>query len=92
MHVRPSSNPIRKRHSEIISSRDGTVLDVIQIQENKLGLAVSTDHRFATKESVSFEELADEQFIIDPRSKSSPPLGVASTSTPSISQSGLPTT
>jgi DNA-binding transcriptional LysR family regulator len=72
MHVGPSSDPIRKRHTEIISSRDGSVLDVIHIQENMLGVAVSTDHRFATKEFVRFDELADEQFIIDPRSTSSP--------------------
>jgi DNA-binding transcriptional LysR family regulator len=75
MHIGPSSDPIRKRHTEIISSRDGTVLDVIHIQKNRLGVAVSTDHRFATRESVSFEELAEEQFIIDPRSTSSPNYG-----------------
>lgn len=75
MHIGPSSTPIRKRHTEIISSQDGTVLDVIHIQENKLGVAVSIDHKFATETSVSIGDLADEQFIVDPRSTSSPNYG-----------------
>lgn len=75
MHIGPSSSSIRKRHTEIISSRDGTVLDVIHIQESRLGVAVSSDHRLATRDFVSFSELANEQFIIDPRTTSSPNYG-----------------
>jgi DNA-binding transcriptional LysR family regulator len=75
MHVGANPSSTRKRRTEVIAERDGTVLDSVRIQTNSLGVAVPTDHRLAAKKSVILEDLAEEQFVIVPRSTGSPSYG-----------------
>jgi DNA-binding transcriptional LysR family regulator len=75
MHVGASPSSTRKRRTEVIAERDGTILDSVRIQTNSLGVAVPTDHRLAAKKSVTLEDLAAEQFVIVPRSTGSPSYG-----------------
>jgi DNA-binding transcriptional LysR family regulator len=74
MHLGPGPGPVHKRRTEV-SSRDGTVLESVRIQISSLGVAVSADHWLASKSSVSLKDLANEQFVVDPRSNSSPSYG-----------------
>ena len=75
MHFGPTPGPVRKRRTEVIAERDGTVLDSVRIQTNSLGVAVPTDHHLAKKKSVTLEDLAGEQFVVVPKSTSSPSYG-----------------
>ncbi len=80
MHLGPSLGPVRKRRTELISERDGTVLDSVRIQTGTIGVAVPMEHRLAHRKSVALEELADEQFVVVPKSSSSPNYGKLYTS------------
>jgi DNA-binding transcriptional LysR family regulator len=75
MHYGPNPTQVRKRRTEVVSDRDGTVLNYVRIQTNTLGVAVPIEHRLAQKRSVTLEELAEEQFVVVPRSSSSPSYG-----------------
>lgn len=69
MHLGPSPHP-GKRRTEINIEREGVVLDSLCIQTGHLGVAVSNDHRFARRKSLTLADLADEGFIVDPKSSS----------------------
>jgi DNA-binding transcriptional LysR family regulator len=75
MHLGPNPRQTRKRRTEVVPNRDGAVLDFVRIQTGGLGVAVPTDHRFAAKKSIALEDLAEEQFVVVPRSSSSPSYG-----------------
>ena len=75
MHLGQGPGPVRKRRTEVVSERDGTVLDSVSIQTNTLGVAVPIDHPLGRKQSVTLEELAGEHFVVVPRSSSSPSYG-----------------
>ena len=71
----PSPGLVRKRRTQVVYEREGTALDVVCIQTNTLGVAVPVDHPLGRKQSVTLEELAGEQFVVVPRSSSSPSYG-----------------
>ena len=70
MHLGPSPHP-GKRRTEINMEREGIVLDSMCIQTGNVGVAVPNDHRFARRKSLTLEDLADEGFVVDPKSSSS---------------------
>jgi DNA-binding transcriptional LysR family regulator len=70
MHLGPSPHP-GKRRTEINIEREGIVLDSLCIQTGHLGVAISNDHRLARRKSLTLADLADEGFIVDPKSSSS---------------------
>lgn len=67
MHFGPSPHP-GKRRTEINMEREGIVLDSICIQTGSLGVAVPNDHRLAKRKSVTLKDLADESFVVVPKS------------------------
>lgn len=67
MHFGPSPHP-GKRRTEINMEREGIVLDSICIQTGSLGVAVPNDHRLAKRKSVTLNDLADEWFVVVPKS------------------------
>jgi DNA-binding transcriptional LysR family regulator len=75
MHVGPTLGPASKRRVEILSERDGTVLDYVSIQTGALGVAVPAHHRFAQRKSIALSELAGEKLVVVPKSSSSPSYG-----------------
>lgn len=75
MVLGPRSAVFRKDSANDVLERDGIVLESIQIQSGGLGVVVPHSHRLAQKSSVSLAELAAEDFIVVPRSSSSPGYG-----------------
>lgn len=69
MHFGPSPHQ-GKRRTEINMEREGIVLDSICIQTGTLGVAVPNEHRFAKRKSVTLKDLADEWFVVVPKSSS----------------------
>jgi DNA-binding transcriptional LysR family regulator len=75
MHFGPRPALLRRKRKDDAQSQDQTVLDWLPIQTGGLGVAMSIDHRLATRKSVSLAELAKERFVVVPRSISSPSYG-----------------
>jgi DNA-binding transcriptional LysR family regulator len=75
MHLSPPPDPMRKRRTDPLSNRDGIVLDSLCIQTGNIGVAVPLEHRLAQRKSIALEELAEEQFVVVPRSSSNPSNG-----------------
>ncbi|MFT4066779.1 LysR substrate-binding domain-containing protein [Paraburkholderia sp.] len=70
MHLAPGPHP-GKRRTEINMEREGIVLDSICIQTGNLGVALPKDHRLARRKSLTLEDLANEWFVVVPRSSTS---------------------
>jgi DNA-binding transcriptional LysR family regulator len=70
MHLGPNPHP-GKRRTEINMEREGIVLDSVCIQTGSLGVVVPHDHRLARRKSLTLEDLANEWFVVVPRSSSS---------------------
>jgi DNA-binding transcriptional LysR family regulator len=75
MHFGPRPALLRKRRSDGMQAQDDTVLDWFRIQNGSLGAVVPNDHWLAGRKSVTLEELAQERFVVVPRSSSSPGYG-----------------
>jgi DNA-binding transcriptional LysR family regulator len=75
MHFGPRPMLLRKRRAEGSMPQDEIVLDWVRIQTGGLGVVVPVDHRLAGRKSVVLPELAGEQFVVVPRSSSSPGYG-----------------
>ena len=60
MHFGPGRTLFRKRKSRGVAGQDETVLDWFKIQTGSLGVAVPTDHKFATRKSLSIADLKGE--------------------------------
>ena len=67
MHLGPDPHP-GKRRTEINMEREGIVLDSVLIQTGHLGVAVPIDHRLARRKSLTLEDLANESFVVIPKS------------------------
>lgn len=63
-------------HKGVAGDHHETRLRFIQIQSGGLGVGVDQDHPLAQRSSVSLAELAGENFIVVPRSSSSPGYGL----------------
>jgi DNA-binding transcriptional LysR family regulator len=75
MHLGSPPDLMRKRRTDALPNRDGIVLDSVSIQTGNLGVAVPITHRLAMRRSVALADLAGEQFVVVPRSTSSPSYG-----------------
>ena len=75
MHFGPGLTLLRKRHTDGEATQDETVLDWVRIQTGGLGVAMSKDNRLAQRKSVTLADLANEPFVIVPRSANSPGYG-----------------
>lgn len=75
MHFGPGRELSGMRPDDNEADRDQTVLDWIPIQQGGLGVAVPKEHPIARRKSVTLADLADERFVVVPRSTSSPGYG-----------------
>lgn len=75
MHFGPRPALLRRKRKNDEQVQDQTVLDWLPIQTGGLGVAMPNDHRLAKKRSISLAELANERFVVVPRSISSPNYG-----------------
>lgn len=75
MHFGPGRELLGMRSDDNEADRDQTVLDWIPIQQGGLGVAVPNEHPIARRKSVTVADLADERFVVVPRSTSSPGYG-----------------
>lgn len=75
MHFGPRPALLRKKRGDNATAQDQTVLDWCQIQTGALGAVVPRDHPLAGRKSVALAELAKEEFVVVPRSSSSPGYG-----------------
>jgi DNA-binding transcriptional LysR family regulator len=72
MHFGPGYALSRDGSGSAGTSHDDTVLDWVHIQSGDLGVAVPSDHPLAQRSSVTIEDLVNEDFVVVPRSSSSP--------------------
>jgi DNA-binding transcriptional LysR family regulator len=75
MHFGPGRTLLGKHRSEDEVAQDTTVLDWIRIQSGGLGVAMSAENPLASKGSATLADLAQEPFVVVPRSSSSPGYG-----------------
>ena len=75
MHFGPGRTLHGKRRNNGESTQDETVLDWVRIQSGGLGVAMSKDNPLAQRKSVTLADLANEDFVIVPRSANSPGYG-----------------
>lgn len=75
MHFGVHSMPPRAKRGEATQAQERTALDWYRIQTGGLGVVMPKEHRLARKKSLSLAELAEEQFIVVPRSSVSPGYG-----------------
>ena len=75
MHFGPGRELLRKKRDDSEEAQDQSVLDWIRIQNGGLGVATSIDHPIARRKSATIADLANEQFVVVPRSSASPGYG-----------------
>jgi DNA-binding transcriptional LysR family regulator len=75
MHFGPPAVAPRKKKRDPGSQQEDTALEYFKIQSGGLGVVVPKDHWLAGRKSVSMEDLANEYFVIVPRSSVSPDYG-----------------
>jgi DNA-binding transcriptional LysR family regulator len=76
MHFGPRSAMLRKKRSDGgVLAQDETVMDWLHIQQGGLGVVVPREHRLASRKALTLGELAEERFVVVPRSSSSPGYG-----------------
>lgn len=73
MHFGPK--PLALRQVRGKGDLGGSALDWFELQTGGLGVVVPRDHRLAKRKSVSLADLAQEHFVVVPRSSSSPGVG-----------------
>lgn len=75
MHFGPGSAPAHVKRDGGVLAQDDAVLDWIPIQSGGLGVVLPNDHPLANRQRVALGELAQEPFVVVPRSSSSPGYG-----------------
>jgi DNA-binding transcriptional LysR family regulator len=72
MHFGPNQGLFGKQRTEGNPAWDETALDFVHIQTGSIGVAMPLEHRFANREFVTLEDLADERFVLMAPSSCSP--------------------
>jgi len=75
IHFGPGGALFRSDRRGTTEVQEEVELEWIRIQDGGLGVAVPSDHPIAQRESVTIAELAQEQFIVVPRSTTNPEHG-----------------
>jgi len=75
MHFGPAARPARKQQKGSGPSEGEKAIDHFVIQSNGLGVVVPDDHSLARRKTVSLAELANERFVVVPRSTVMPGYG-----------------
>jgi DNA-binding transcriptional LysR family regulator len=75
MHFGPGPALVCETQRESVLEQDQTVLEWHLIQTGEIGVVVSSDHVLASRASLRLSELANERFVVVPRSSSSPGYG-----------------
>lgn len=75
MHLGPRFASPRRSRKHAAPAPDETTLEQFRIQTGSLGVALPSNHPLAARESLSFEDLAHERFVVVPGSSVSPGYG-----------------
>lgn len=76
MHFGPRPALLRKkRGNDGVLAQDETALDWVRIQQGGLGAVMPMEHPLAARKALTLGELAQERFVVVPRSSSSPGYG-----------------
>lgn len=75
MHFGPATRPARKQQKGSVPSEGEKAIDHLLIQSNGLGVVVPDDHPLARRKTTSLGELANERFVVVPRSTVMPGYG-----------------
>jgi DNA-binding transcriptional LysR family regulator len=75
MHFGPQTEVLDKRNRQDVLAQEQTVLDWVLIQSGGLGVVMPIDHPLARRKSLALFELSNENYIVVPRSSSSPGYG-----------------
>lgn len=71
----PSDDKLLKSRKKGVPAHKREMLDMFHIQSGTLGVIVPSEHRLAEREHVALKDLANEEFVVVPKSSVSPDYG-----------------